>query len=398
MNEVNHEKKPTISIGKVVFLIIILSVFVFAYSNNLFKSPLNIDSSLDADANSQVTINDRIKSWLGLESSSGRKSSIITQEVIQEESSVVNVVENVSPSVVSIIVKRVGFDFFSGPFESEDGIGTGFIVDSTGLIVTNSHVVSDSSGEYSVVTNDGDTYEVTAIHLDEPTDLAILEVVAQDLPEVSLGDSDALRVGQSAIAIGNALGRFSNTVTVGVVSGVARELSAYGGRGELKTYEGAIQTDAALNPGNSGGPLLNSAGQVIGINVATTTGADNIGFAIPVNTLKPILNGFLAEGRIIRPYIGVSYTVISPAMAELRGFPEGAFISRVIPNSPADKSGLQRGDIITEFAGTPVNDSVSLSGLIRDREVGDSVKLNVVRNDENISLTLVLEEAPDSIQ
>lgn len=397
MNEVNHERKPRLTFSKAILLVLVLAVFAFAYTNDMFK--LKSESKiLNPKQETQISLSQRIMSWFGMDASAGRKTSILTQEVIQEESSVVNVVENVSPSVVSVIVRRVGFDFFSGPFESEDGIGTGFIVDSTGLIITNSHVVSDSEGEYSVVTVDGETYEVIDIHLDEPTDLAIIEIVAQDLPEVVLGDSDTLRVGQSAIAIGNALGRFSNTVTVGVVSGVARELTAFGGRGDLKTYESAIQTDAALNPGNSGGPLLNSAGQVIGINVATSAGADNIGFAIPVNTLKPILSGFLEEGRIIRPYIGVSYTVISAAMSELRGFPEGAFISRVVPNSPAFNAGIQRGDIITVFDGTLVTEEVSLSELIRDKDVGDSISLEVVRGEESLNLTLVLEEAPDSIQ
>jgi len=219
--------------------------------------------------------------------------TVISRQLIEEESTTIDVVEKVSPAVVSIVIKTIDFDLFSGPSIRESGIGTGFIVDANGLIVTNTHVVDDSRGEYSVVLKDGITYEVDKIHLDPISDLAIIEIMGRNLPTVELGDSDSLKVGQKAIAIGNALGRFQNTVTVGVISGIGRQVAA-GGFGVRTTFqENAIQTDAALNPGNSGGPLLNSAGQVIGINVATTAGADNISFSIPVNTLKPILEIFV---------------------------------------------------------------------------------------------------------
>lgn len=316
------------------------------------------------------------------------------QEIVSQESAVTKVVEASSASVVSIIVKQVGFDPFSGPVSSEEGIGTGFIVDKTGLIVTNAHVVSDTESDYSVVLKDGTTYEVIDIDLDEASDLAIIEIAGKDLPTLQLGDSGKLKVGQTAIAIGNALGKFSNTVTVGVVSGVARELTASGAFGEAKNYENVIQTDAALNPGNSGGPLLNTAGQVIGINVATTRGADNIGFAIPVNVLKPILEGFLKEGRIIRPYFGVSYTIISKEIAVLRDFPEGAYVSRVFEATPAEEAGIQRGDVITKFDGALVNSDNSLSNLIRQKKVGDSVEIELNRDGEVFTVNASLKEAP----
>ncbi|KKS16713.1 MAG: 2-alkenal reductase [candidate division WWE3 bacterium GW2011_GWB1_41_6] len=321
--------------------------------------------------------------------------TLVRQQVVQEESSIIDVVDVVSPAVVSVVIKTVDFDLFSGPLSTESGIGTGFIVSGNGLIVTNSHVVDSEQGEYSVVLKDGTTYEVENIHLDTSTDLAILEISARGLPTVELGDSEALKVGQQAIAIGNALGRFTNTVTVGIVSGVARELTATSGLGgSSTTYEGAIQTDAALNPGNSGGPLLNSAGQVIGINVATTRGADNIGFAIPVNTLKPILESFLAEGRIIRPYMGVSYTMITKEIASLRRLPEGAFVSRVVVDSPARKAGLERGDIIVKFGGKDVAGDNSLSRLISGSKVGDRVDLVIDRSGQQQDLSVTLEEAP----
>jgi S1-C subfamily serine protease len=322
-------------------------------------------------------------------------NSVLTnQRVVEEESAVINTVETVSPSVVSILFTREGFDPFSGPVSSNEGIGTGFIVDKTGLIVTNAHVVSLPDAEYSVVLKDGSTYDVTRVSLDEASDLAILEIEGKDLPVVDLGDSSAVKVGQTAVAIGNALGQFSNSVTVGVVSGLARELTASGAYGDAKTYENVIQTDAALNPGNSGGPLLNLSGQVIGINVATTRGADNIGFAIPVNVLKPLLEGYLKEGRLIRPYMGVTYTMISEDIARLRDFPQGAYITRVMDDTPASRAGLERGDIVIEFDGVTLDGDNTLSGLIREKKPGDKVSLVVVRGDEELTLVAELEELP----
>jgi len=317
---------------------------------------------------------------------------IITRSVVEEESSVIDVVENVSPSVVSVLIKTFVFDPFSGPLSSEEGIGTGFIVEPTGIVVTNAHVVDNPAGEYSVVLSNGQTYDVEKIHLDSVTDIAILEISARDLPVVELGDSSVLRVGQRAIAIGNALGRYSNTVTAGVISGIARQLTASGAFGEMKTYEEAIQTDAALNPGNSGGPLLNSLGQVIGINVATTRGADNIGFAIPVNTLKPILGVFLERGKIVKPYLGVSYTMITKEIAALRGFPEGAFISHIILGTAAADAGIQRGDIIVEMDGEKIDSENPLSVVIARHKVGDIVEIVVDREGDEMSLTAKLGE------
>lgn len=323
-------------------------------------------------------------------------NSIITnQRVVEEESAVINTVEEVSPSVVSILYTREGFDPFSGPVSSDEGIGTGFIVDKTGLIVTNAHVVSLPDADYSVVLKDGSTYDVTRVSLDEASDLAILEVEGRDLPVVDLGDSSAVKVGQTAVAIGNALGQFSNSVTVGVVSGLARELTASGAYGDAKTYENVIQTDAALNPGNSGGPLLNLSGQVIGINVATTRGADNIGFAIPVNVLKPLLQGYLKEGRLIRPYMGVTYTMISEDIARLRDFPQGAYITRVMEDTPASKAGLERGDIVIEFDGVTLDGEKTLSSLIREKKPGDTVDIVVVRGNDELTLKVELEEMPE---
>jgi S1-C subfamily serine protease len=324
--------------------------------------------------------------------------SLVRQEVVQEESSVIDVVDKVSPSVVSVVLKTSQFDYYSGITESQEGIGTGFIVDPNGLIVTNSHVADNPNGSYSVVLKDGRNFDVKKINLDEMSDLAILEVTARDLPAVELGDSDVLKVGQRAIAIGNALGRFQNTVTTGVISGISRQLRASGGFGsDTKVYENAIQTDAALNPGNSGGPLLNSSGQVIGINVATTFGADNISFAIPVNDLKPILENFLKEGSIIRPYIGVQYQMITPEIARVQNLPQGAYVSRVLTESPASKAGIQRGDIIVEFDGKKVDPTTSIARSIAKKRPGEEVRIVVDRDGKEIRMTLILEKMPEQL-
>jgi len=331
------------------------------------------------------------------------KEKVVTrQEVVEEESAVINVVDKVSPSVVSIIVKTVTFDLFSGPTASEEGIGTGFIVSENGLVVTNSHVVDSVDGQYSVVLKDGTSYDVESINLDEQSDLAILQIAARNLPAVQLGDSDDLKVGQKAIAIGNALGRFQNTVTTGVVSGVARQLTASSGLGgDSKVYESVIQTDAAINPGNSGGPLLNSAGQVIGINVATTRGADNISFAIPINTLKPILEGFLREGRIIKPFLGISYSLITEDIAKARKMPQGAYVTTVFPNTPAKKAGLERGDVIVKIDGKEINSENSVAKVVSEKKVGDTIQIEIDRSvlsskAEKLTLQAVLEESPNT--
>ncbi|HAZ29592.1 TPA: hypothetical protein DCY43_02480 [candidate division WWE3 bacterium] len=324
-------------------------------------------------------------------------SRVETKEVVQEESQVVDVVEKVSPAVVSIVIKTVDFSVFSGPSLAESGIGTGFIVDKNGLIVTNSHVVDNDAGDYSVILKDGTTYPVEKIHLDTQNDFAILEVSARDLPTVDFGDSDALKVGQKAIAIGNALGQFQNTVTVGVVSGLGRSITAFGPFGDEKTYSSVIQTDAAINPGNSGGPLLNISGQVIGINVATSSRAENVSFAIPVNDLKPVLESFIENGRIVKPYLGVSYVMISKEIAELRNFPEGAYVTGIVKDSPAEKVGLKRGDIITKFGDSALGTGFTLSQAVLKGKVGGEEMLTIDRDKSILLIKVTMEEMPANL-
>jgi len=246
------------------------------------------------------------------------QKTLQTNKLVEEESVVIDVVEKVSPSVVSITIqnRQIIDPFgFRSREEGDSGIGTGFVVQEDGLIITNKHVVSETDANYSVIVpgeEEDRKLDVAEINRDPFNDLAILKVDANDLIPVELGDSDNLKVGQKVIAIGNALGRFQNTVTVGVVSGLGRGISVGDPfSGIAERFDDLIQTDAAINPGNSGGPLVNSAGQVIGINSAKAS-ADNIGFALKVNIAKQLLDDFYsAGGKISRPFLGIRYSHIS---------------------------------------------------------------------------------------
>jgi serine protease Do len=260
-----------------------------------------------------------------------------TIQVTNQESAVIDVVQKSTPAVVSIVAK--GIDPFSGSFQ-ELGAGTGFIVRADGVIITNSHVVSDVGSVYTIVTKDKKTYQAKQISRDPVNDIAVLRIDGTGFPTVALANSDGVKVGESVVAIGNALGQLDNTVTEGIVSGVGREIS--------DTYEGLIQTDAAINPGNSGGPLLNLVGEVIGVNTLKLQ-AENIGFAVPSNTVKTVLDNYLKNGRVIRPFLGVATQIISKAVSQLRNIPEGAFVQSVVPGSAADKAGVKPNDVITEL-------------------------------------------------
>lgn len=281
----------------------------------------------------------------------------------------------------------------------EVGGGSGFIVSEDGLIVTNKHVIGDSKASYTVFTSNGKKYEAKITALDPVLDLAIIKIDTSGLPAVRLGDSDAIKLGQTAIAIGNALGEFRNTVSVGVISGLARNIVASGG-GAVERIEGVIQTDAAINQGNSGGPLLNLKGEVIGINVAMVSGAQNIGFAIPINQAKKAIESVRRIGKIITPYLGVRYLIITPESAKKEKLPvENGVLVRgdkdgpaVMPNSPASKAGIQAEDIIVEIDGNKITQENSLALLIKKYNVGDMITLKILRNGKTLELKATLEE------
>lgn len=321
-----------------------------------------------------------------------------TRTVVQEENAIISVVEKTSSSVVAIgVSSRVvnPFDPFSIPRRQDSTIGTGFIV-SDGLIVTNKHVVSDSRGVYSVVTKDGQKYEVRKIYRNPVLDMAIVQIDSNGLKPLELGDSSKLKVGQTVIAIGNALGRFTNTVTTGVVSGLGRRVVAGDPfSGSAESLDNLIQTDAAINPGNSGGPLLNSAGQVIGVNVATTEGAQNIGFAIPINAVKEVVDEFSQRGTVSRPFLGIRYRFISRDVAILNEVPQGAYIQEVILDGPADKAGVKEGDIVTKINGQNVDSESKISETISSSSIGSRLELTIWRNEKEVKVTATLEEMPN---
>lgn len=313
-----------------------------------------------------------------------------------EESAVIDAVAKASPAVVSIVTEEVTLDPTKGVQTDSQGIGTGFIVRADGIILTASHVVADQTITYKVLTKDDKTYDVKKIDIDPSIDFAILKINATNLPTLKLSDSDAVKVGQKVVAIGNALGRFDNTVTVGVISGVGRGVTASNGFGISQgTLESVIQTDAALNPGNSGGPLLDLSANVIGINFATTVGAENIGFVIPANIVKPVLDQYLAEGRIIRPFLGISYVIVDEATSVFRGIPQGVFVERVVSDSPAQKAGVKKGDIITKIGGQKLDESHTLAGVLGKFKVSQTVELEVRRGEKNLKLKVTLTEAPN---
>lgn len=318
--------------------------------------------------------------------------------VIKEENAVIDAVAKASPSVVAIGATQQTFnpfDPFSAPSGQNNTIGTGFVVSDKGIIVTNKHVVSDTSLKYNVVTGDGKKFQITKIYRDLVLDLAIVQIDGTGLKALELGDSSKLKVGQTMIAIGNALGRFTNTVTTGVVSGLGRRVVAgdpYSG--SVESLDNLIQTDAAINPGNSGGPLLNSAGQVIGMNVATTEGAQNIGFAIPINSIKKISDEFVNKGTVSRPFLGISYRFISKDIALLKELPQGAYVQQIVLGSPAEKAGLANGDIVTKINDQPVDSESKISDVISSKQIGDKIVMSVWRNNKEIQITTTLQELP----
>lgn len=338
----------------------------------------------------------QIRGWVPNGSLNPKSLNQETRTIIQEENAVISVVEKNSPSVVAIGVSQAvvnPFDPFSAPTKTDSTIGTGFMISANGIIVTNKHVLS-SGGNYSVVTRDGQKYEIKRIYKDPILDLALVQIEGSNIAALEMGDSSKLKVGQTVIAIGNALGRLTNTVTTGVVSGLGRKVVA----GDLfsgseESLDNLIQTDAAINPGNSGGPLLNSAGQVIGVDVATTEFAQNIGFAIPINTVKPIIDEFVQKGSVSRPYLGIKYRFISPDVAALNRVPQGAYIQEILANGPASKATVKAGDIITRIDNQPIDAESKIAEIISKANIGTHLELTIWRDGKEIKLTTILTES-----
>lgn len=354
---------------------------------------------------------DRLNNWSFLNrfvKPGGGTAQQATTKVESEDDYVSSMLEKAGPAVVTVGVKgttpdRMVFDWNSMGFTQQKGkdfqqdIGSGFIVDAkNGLIVTNKHVVDQSGVEFQVFTVAGDQYKVTDIYKDPVNDLSVIKIDPSEhadkkLTQVTLGDSDKLKVGQKVIAIGTALGEFRNTVTTGVVSGLGRGITATDAlAGVAEKLDNLIQTDAAINPGNSGGPLLNIDGQVIGVDTAVAQ-AQGIGFAIPVNVIKEALDTFNKTGQFDRAFLGVEYKMIDKQTAVMNDLPQGAYVASVVKGSPADKAGIQVDDIIVSVNGTKVSDSKGgLSELISKYKIGDMVKVELYRgkNSQIVNVTL----------
>lgn len=336
------------------------------------------------------------------------------QVVVYEESVITKVVEESLPSVVTVGISTTtqSQDYFSidpfnpfSPFQQipgqkkkiEQNIGSGFIISKDGLIITNKHVVSDTNATYQVMVNDKKKYNVVKIYRDPLNDLAILKINATNLKPLKLGDSSNLKLGQLAIAIGTPLGEFTNTVTQGIISGLGRGITAGSPyEGYVEKLDNVIQTDAAISPGNSGGPLLNSKGEVIGVNAAIAQDGQNIGFSIPVNIVNDLMKNFNKQGGTFeRPYIGVRYKMIDKQSAIMNDLVEGAYIVEVIKDSPAEKAGLEEEDIIVEFDGQKVkgDDDQGLAKMILGKKIGDTVQIKFWRNKEAKTVNLKLESA-----
>jgi len=334
------------------------------------------------------------------------------REILQEENAVINVVDSVTPSVVTIGIKKSqkvinSQQLFFDPFglfndqtpdvkeeNIEQDIGSGFILDQEGLIVTNKHVVDDLSAEYKVITYSDEELTVEKIFRDPVNDMAILKVtLSGEFKPVTLGDSDHLKVGQVVIAIGTALGEFRSTVTTGVISGLGRGIDAGSPFGGSERLDNVIQTDAAINLGNSGGPLLNSSGQVIGVNVAVSQAGENIGFAIPINLVKESIDNFNATGKFSRPYLGVRYQMLTQRTALLNSVPQGAYIVEVVEDSPAAKAGIRENDIIVKIDNDKLTDKQGLTEVLSQKKVGDEISLQVYRDKEELTIKVVLQES-----
>ncbi len=277
--------------------------------------------------------------------------------------------------------------------------GSGFFVSSDGLILTNKHVVSIANAKYTVTTSDGKTYDATVAATDPINDLALVQISISNAPTLQLSDSSTIQIGQQVIAIGNSLGEYQNTVTSGIVSGIGRNITAGedGEEGSGEELDGVIQTDAAINPGNSGGPLLNSVGQVIGVNTAVDSEGQLVGFAIPSNFAAKDISSFQSQGKIVKPFLGLSYISIDADSQKFYNLPvsSGAYVtasagSAVVSGSAADKAGLKAGDIITAINSQAIDTTHTLSQLLQQFNPGDTISLSVLRYGKELTISVTL--------
>ena len=404
--EIKQEIIKTGVSKKTIIVIIALTIFL----SSVFGAVFGFISSQTADFIFSKILN---------RGSDSEKEIIIgKQKIIQEESAVIDVVEKASPTVISIVITKdvpqfkSYFEFFNrgwgGQQEEPEtekqkvGGGSGFIVSADGMVVTNKHVVEDIEADYTVITSDGKEYPAKVLARHPSVDVAIIKIEGDNFPVLELGDSDSLKIGQTAIAIGNPLGEFSNSVSRGIVSGLKRDLVAGSGYGKTERLSNIIQTDAAINPGNSGGPLLNISGQAIGVNVAMAQGAENIGFALPINEVKKTIQQVKDNGKISIPFLGVRYIILNKSIQKENDLPfdYGALVLRgekitdlaVVPGSPADKTDIVENDIILEINNEKITEKNQLSNIIVEYNAGDEVILKIWHKGEDKEVKVKLEE------
>lgn len=343
-----------------------------------------------------LSSNTYLKDKLGINLQNLNITKTTSEKVVLEESSkVIDAAKTVTPAVVSITTTQNVQNLF-GQVGQEQGGGTGFIITNDGLIITNKHV-AQAGDSLKVLTSAGASYDAKVVALDPTNDLAILKIDASGLPVVQLGDSSGLQIGQWVIAVGNALGELQNTVTVGVISAQARQLTAGTGT-DTEQLNNLLQTDASINPGNSGGPLVNLAGQVIGINTALAGNAQGIGFAIPINQAKQDIDSYKKNGKIIKPTLGVRYLIVNRQIATQLNLTVnyGALImaqngqDAVVTGSPAALSGLKANDLILEINGTQVNENTPLAAIIAGYQSGDELTIKYLRGGQENTIKLKL--------
>lgn len=363
--------------------------------------------------------------WLGAASHGDAPTSVNTQKTVltSQGALISSIAKEVGPSVVSVDVTTETASsqnsFYSylngGGSQTQQGAGTGMILSSDGLILTNRHVVPSGTTSVSVTLSDGTVYKDVKVigrtNDNDSLDVAFLKIQdlkGKTLTPIKVGDSSKVAVGESVIAIGNALGQFQNTVTSGIISGYGRSVTAGDESGSsTENLDNLFQTDAAINPGNSGGPLVNLNGEVIGMNTAVAgEGAQNIGFAIPINDVSGLIASVKDTGKLQRPYLGVVYVPLTDDLAKQYNLSvtRGAYIpsssdlgqTTIIESGPAQKAGLQEGDVITKVEGTEINETTSLTSLLGKHKVGDTVTLTIVRDGKTITKDVTLGAAPEN--
>lgn len=332
---------------------------------------------------------------------------------LDDQEATILAIKKVIPAVVSIIVYEqqnvITYNMETGEQSSkkeklQKGSGTGFLISADGLILTNKHVAGaadEKTAEFRVILNSGKQYYAQLIGKDPLNDLAVLKIFDKNLPYVEFGDSDKLQIGSTVIAIGNALGRYQNSATKGIVSGLGRSIAASDQAGNFEDLDNVIQTDAEINLGNSGGPLIDLNGKVIGVNVAIDSSGTSIGFAIPINDAKPVIKTVKQIGRIVRPRLGIRYLMLTPEIAQEKNLKRtsGAYIAAgedgspaVTPNSPAALAGVQEGDIIMEINGIKLEGKTTLLSVVQKYKPGDKIGLRILRRDKTIVLIAKLDE------